>query len=470
MLELFKDREVEYLQWVESNPAAYVANVDKAHSFPHYPVVHHASCSTLAGKENYTVGDYYKVCADTLEEVEQWSLREVGRPAHCCVVCSPIRWTGFWWVNHKQTARVELDGGYIWSPKKKKGGARNQAYINLTLVRPGDFVVSYAGGVIKAIGVAMARYAESQKPEGYGPAGENWNQAGWRVPVEWTLLDTPIRPKEHISEIAPLLPERYSPLQQSGDGNQGFYLSNISDELGAVVLRLAGARAATARQIAERVTCKTSGRLPVAQLRKVTAFHVWEAVRDLLEGVEVPDFGSPIKFELVTEDGERLPPKAVFGLAATRALGFAIKPKHFTAGVGSPCFQILMDAGFPIVPLGEKVAAPEAHILLEDQLWTEGNPKLATHLRRERATGLANAKKAKFREEHGELFCERCKLKPTEVYGELGDACIEVHHNATQVADMAAGHQTSLEDLQCLCANCHRVVHRLLKQGLVPHP
>ncbi|QIB87965.1 hypothetical protein G3I75_20520 [Pseudomonas aeruginosa] len=172
----------------------------------------------------------------------------------------------------------------------------------------------------------------------------------------------------------------------------------------------------------------------------------------------------------MTEDGERLPPKAVFGLAATRALGFAIKPKHFTAGVGSPCFQILMDAGFPIVPLGEKVAAPEAHILLEDQLWTEGNPKLATHLRRERATGLANAKKAKFREEHGELFCERCKLKPTEVYGELGDACIEVHHNATQVADMAAGHQTSLEDLQCLCANCHRVVHRLLKRGLVPHP
>ncbi len=469
-MQTFKDQEAEYLQWLTENPSSYVANLDKRHSFRDYPLVHLASCGHLTRGGNFTTGDYYKVCAETLEELEEWCLQEHHKPLRVCVVCTPTRWTGFWWVNHKQTARVELEGGYIWSPKEKKDGARNQAYINLTLVRPGDFVVSYAGGVIKAIGVATARYAESQKPEGYGPAGENWNLIGWRVPVEWTLLDTPIRPKDHIGEIAPLLPERYSPLQQDGDGNQGFYLSNISGELGGVVLRLAGARAATARQIAERVTSKTSGRLPVAQLRKVTALHVWEAISDLLEGVEAPDFGSPIKFELVTESGERLPPKAVFGLAATRALGFAIKPKHFTAGVGSPCFQILMDAGFPIVPLGEKVAAPEAHILLEDQLWTEGNPKLATHLRRERATGLANAKKAKFREDHGELFCERCKLQPTEVYGELGDACIEVHHNATQVADMAAGHQTSLEDLQCLCANCHRVVHRLLKLGLVPRP
>jgi predicted HNH restriction endonuclease len=27
------------------------------------------------------------------------------------------------------------------------------------------------------------------------------------------------------------------------------------------------------------------------------------------------------------------------------------------------------------------------------------------------------------------------------------------------------GHATMLEDLQCLCANCHRVVHWLLKEA-----
>ena len=56
----------------------------------------------------------------------------------------------YWWVNHKQTYKAELEGGYIWSPKENQNGARNQTYINLTLVRPGDVVVSYAGAEIRA--------------------------------------------------------------------------------------------------------------------------------------------------------------------------------------------------------------------------------------------------------------------------------------------------------------------------------
>ena len=56
----------------------------------------------------------------------------------------------YWWVNHKQTYKAELEGGYIWSPKENQNGARNQTYINLTLVRPGDGVVSYAGAEIRA--------------------------------------------------------------------------------------------------------------------------------------------------------------------------------------------------------------------------------------------------------------------------------------------------------------------------------
>jgi hypothetical protein len=29
----------------------------------------------------------------------------------------------FWWVNHKQTYRQEIGGGYIWSPKKRVASA-----------------------------------------------------------------------------------------------------------------------------------------------------------------------------------------------------------------------------------------------------------------------------------------------------------------------------------------------------------
>src|SRR5688572_5261595 len=48
----------------------------------------------------------------------------------------------FWWVNHKQTVRSEIEGGYIWSPKTNRNGASNQTYLNLTLTNAGDIVFS----------------------------------------------------------------------------------------------------------------------------------------------------------------------------------------------------------------------------------------------------------------------------------------------------------------------------------------
>ena len=146
----------------------------------------------------------------------------------------------FWWVNHKQTHRVELEGGYIWSPKKKKNGARNQAYVNLTRVRPGDVVVSYADTLIKAIGVATSRYREAAKPGDYGSAGDGWEKIGWKVPIEWTVLEMALRPKDFLGDIRPLLPRKYSPLQDSGDGNQSIYLANISSPLGQLILAKVG--------------------------------------------------------------------------------------------------------------------------------------------------------------------------------------------------------------------------------------
>jgi len=126
--------------------------------------------------------------------------------------------------------------------------------------------------------------------------------------------------------------------------------------------------------------------------------------------------------------------------------------------------RLLEDAGFTIVSKDEDIHPIELPVSPEDRLWTEGKPHLVAHLRRERASGLAQAKKDWFARTHGRLFCERCGLDPVVTYdGAHGNACIEVHHEAVQVEDMAEGHKTKLEDLQCLCANCHRVAHRLLK-------
>lgn len=145
----------------------------------------------------------------------------------------------FWWVNHKQTYSAEVGGGYIWSPKTNNEGRKNQTYINLTLTQPGDVVISYAGGLIKAIGLVAAPCREKSKPSEFGSAGDSWLYAGWEVLIDWELLERPIRPKDYLELIAPLLPTKYSPLQPNLNGNQGCYLASISDELGNLLLSLA---------------------------------------------------------------------------------------------------------------------------------------------------------------------------------------------------------------------------------------
>ena len=146
----------------------------------------------------------------------------------------------FWWVNHKQTFSAEIAGGYIWSPQKNKGGGFNQTYENLALVRPGDVIVSYANTLIKAIGIATAPAQEQGRPKEFDKGvGENWSEhEGWWVPIEWTTLAEPISPKKHMTQIAPLLPGKHSPLQTNGNGNQGCYLASISTSLGKLVISL----------------------------------------------------------------------------------------------------------------------------------------------------------------------------------------------------------------------------------------
>jgi hypothetical protein len=111
----------------------------------------------------------------------------------------------------------------------------------MTKVHPGDIVFSYAGGEVRAIGVAMARASAVAKPSEFGHAGTNWSNDGWFIPVEFKRVDKPLRPKQHVGVIAPLLPEKYSPLQANGNGNQVAYLSSISEALAAQLFALLGA-------------------------------------------------------------------------------------------------------------------------------------------------------------------------------------------------------------------------------------
>jgi len=144
----------------------------------------------------------------------------------------------YWWVNQNQTFKQEFGGGYLWSPKTNANGARNQFYDNMLRVERGDIVFSFANTLIGAVGIASGPAFTALKPKVFGETGQNWNQEGWQVPVEFIKMEKPIQPKNHMGLIAPFLPQKYSPLQNSGRGLQGVYLAEITGELGSLLLEL----------------------------------------------------------------------------------------------------------------------------------------------------------------------------------------------------------------------------------------
>ena len=56
-------------------------------------------------------------------------------------------------------------------------------------------------------------------------------------------------------------------------------------------------------------------------------------------------------------------------------------------------------------------------------------------------------------------------MRPHVVYGvDRGDACIEVHHTVPIGAEPGF-RKTKLEDLECLCANCHRIEYWKIRRA-----
>jgi len=139
----------------------------------------------------------------------------------------------FWWVNQNQTLRAEIEGGFIWSPKRNKNGAFNRFYENMKLVEPGDLILSFADQRIGYVGLATDRAVTNAKPD-FGGRGENWDHEGWLVPVRWTKLEAPVQPKALIDQLRPTLPTKYAPLTKEGNGLQSVYLATIPEAMAAV--------------------------------------------------------------------------------------------------------------------------------------------------------------------------------------------------------------------------------------------
>lgn len=149
----------------------------------------------------------------------------------------------YWWVNQNQTYRHEIEGGYLWSSKRNKNQARNQFNEFTREVSPGDLIFSFKDTRILAIGIAESYCWECPKPLEFSTAGSYWENIGWKVKVKFTQLTHQIRPKEHIAQLRPFLPAKYSPLQTDGNGLQSVYLASVNEDFAATLIHLIGAEA-----------------------------------------------------------------------------------------------------------------------------------------------------------------------------------------------------------------------------------
>ena len=150
----------------------------------------------------------------------------------------------YWCVNHAQTMRQEVDGGYLWSPIVEANGAKSRFYDNMRRATPGEVVLSYADGVIGHVGIVADFAISAPKPEEFGRIGSYWSATGWLLPVQWLDANLAVRPKELLGRLAPLLPDSHSPIRSStGSGNQKAYLAEVDRTV--IDLILAAARLST---------------------------------------------------------------------------------------------------------------------------------------------------------------------------------------------------------------------------------
>jgi 5-methylcytosine-specific restriction endonuclease McrA len=86
---------------------------------------------------------------------------------------------------------------------------------------------------------------------------------------------------------------------------------------------------------------------------------------------------------------------------------------------------------------------------------TENRRRVALHLKRDRSAGLAKKRKI-----HDLYRCQVCGFESAVFYGAAGRGVAEVHHRAS-LASLEGQQKTVLSDLITVCANCHRVLHRM---------
>lgn len=139
-------------------------------------------------------------------------------------------------VMQGETYQEEQHLGIIRSPQLDSGGQVPHSWLRMKEVNVGDRIFHYVKGNIVAISVAKTGcqvIGETIHTENSKHLSDN----GYLVELEYYELEEPLNIISNLHEILPLLPIKYSPFQQDGNGNSG-YLYPCNEQLVIKLLEL----------------------------------------------------------------------------------------------------------------------------------------------------------------------------------------------------------------------------------------
>jgi len=96
----------------------------------------------------------------------------------------------------------------------------------------------------------------------------------------------------------------------------------------------------------------------------------------------------------------------------------------------------------------------------EDEEFPEGRIIERLHRAKERSARAARVKKQQVLAKTGALKCEACTFDFQKFYGDYGVGFAECHH-IRHLQELRRKSTIKLEDLSIVCANCHRMLHRI---------
>ncbi len=128
-----------------------------------------------------------------------------------------------WWVNQGKSYERSRQGGYLWAPVEGASGRVPSHWASMTRVKPGDLVMHYSQGYLRAVGRVTREAVEADRPTRHDV---QWEERGRVVQVAYFELDPTI-----ALETIPVewRQREKGPFARTGQVNQG-YLYPLSFE------------------------------------------------------------------------------------------------------------------------------------------------------------------------------------------------------------------------------------------------